>query len=159
VFITDSILYLYVLTTFYQATAYHILTSSSPVASPSVLILDTRKICSGATGRNGGHVKPDLYFNVSKYVSTYGTSAAAEVASFEAANVSAVKDLVETEGLDCDFHLTRAIDVYLDAEHARQTTEAWKKLRREKTVDLRDVAYIPEKNAERVRMLALCRDI
>jgi hypothetical protein len=81
------------------------------------------------------------------------------VASFEAANVSAVKDLVETEGLDCDFHLTRAIDVYLDAEHARQTTEAWKKLRREKTIDLRDVAYIPEKDAERVRMLALSRDI
>ena len=80
----------------------------------------------------------------------YGASAAAEVANFEAANVYAVKELVEAEKLDCDFHLTSAIDVYLDADHARQTKMAWEKLRKENVVELRDVACIFIEDAERV---------
>ncbi|KAI4660351.1 hypothetical protein J4E81_006019 [Alternaria sp. BMP 2799] len=132
------------------ATAYNILTSSSSSPKQSVLILDARKICFGATGRNGGHVKPDLYFNVSKYVSMDGASAAAEVTNFEAANVYAVKELVEAEKLDCDLHLTRAIDVYLDADHARQTEAAWEMLRRDNIVELRDVACVSKEDAERV---------
>lgn len=95
-------------------------------------------------------MKPDLYFNVSKYISMFGAAAAAEVAAFEAANVLAVKELVETEGLDCDFHLTRAVDVYLDAEHAKEMEEAWRHLKEEDEVNLKDVAFIPQKDAERV---------
>ncbi|KAH7068356.1 FAD dependent oxidoreductase [Paraphoma chrysanthemicola] len=132
------------------ATAYHILTARSESPAPSILLLDARKICSGATCRNGGHVKPDLYFNVSKYISMFGAGAAAEVAAFEAANVLAVKELVETEELDCDFHLTRAVDVYLDAQHAKETEAAWRKLRQEDEVNLKDVSFIPQKHAERV---------
>jgi hypothetical protein len=136
-----------------QATAYHILNSTFSSTPPSILILDARQICSGATGRNGGHVKPDLYFNVSKYTSMFGASAAAEVAAFEAANVYAVKGLVEREDLDCDFQLTRSLDVYLDPQHARETEEAWRKLKREGVADLRDVAFVSGKDAERVSEL------
>lgn len=131
------------------ATAYHILKDNPD--PPSIVLLEARKICSGATGRNGGHVKPDTYFNVSKYTQMYGEAAAAELAAFEAAHVYAVKDLVEDEGLDCDFHITRAVDVYLDPEHARQTEEAHRKLVAAGVVNLRDVAFIPKKDAERVR--------
>ncbi|KAI8297025.1 putative oxidoreductase OrdL [Colletotrichum sp. SAR11_240] len=108
------------------ATAYHILKDNP--SPPSITILEARKVCSGASGRNGGHVKPDTYFNVPKYTKLYGADEAAKLAAFEASNVYAVKELVESEGLDCDFHLTRAVDVYLDPEHAKQTEAAYREL-------------------------------
>ena len=99
-------------------------------------------------------MKPDTYFNVSKYTSMFGATAAAEVAAFEAANVYAVKDLVEREDLDCDFQLTRSLDVYLDLQHAKDTEEAWRKLKSEGVADLRDVAFVSGKDAERVSTFA-----
>lgn len=137
------------------ATAYHILQDSpTPL---SIVLLESRKVCSGATGRNGGHVKPDTYFNVPKYTKLYGPKAAAELAAFEASHVLAVKDLVERESLDCDFHLTRAIDVYLHPEHARQTEQAYRQLVKDGVVNLRDVAFTAKEDAERVkRALRIC---
>lgn len=130
------------------ATAYHLL-KDNPNA-PSIVLLEARKVCSGASGRNGGHVKPDTYFNVTKYARLFGIEAAAQLAAFEASHVLAVKDLVETEKIDCDFHLTRAVDVYLDPEHARQTEAAYRALLKTGAVNLSDVAFIPKKDAERV---------
>lgn len=45
------------------ATAYHILKGhdSTRGSLPNVLILEAREACYGATGRNGGHCKPDFY--------------------------------------------------------------------------------------------------
>ena len=117
---------------------------------PSILLIEARNICSGATGRNGGHVKPDLYYNVTRNTAMYGAAAAAELTAFEAANVFAVKELVENEGLDCDFQLTRALDVYLDVRHAQETEAAWRRLRTAGVVDLSDVAFISREDAERV---------
>lgn len=130
------------------ATAYHLLKDNPN--PPSIVLLEARKLCSGATGRNGGHVKPDTYYNVPKYTKLYGTAAAAELAAFEASHVLAVKSLVESENLDCDFHLTRAVDVYLDPEHAKQTEASYRELVKAGVVDLRDVAFIPKGDAERV---------
>ena len=104
-------------------------------------------------------MKPDIYFNVSRNLLMYDASDAAEVANVEADNVYAVKELVEAEKLDCDFHLTRAIDVYLDADHAQQTEEAWKKLRKDNVVELRDVACISKEDAERVSTPVFHRDV
>ncbi|KAF2019915.1 FAD dependent oxidoreductase [Aaosphaeria arxii CBS 175.79] len=130
------------------ATAYHILKDNPN--PPSIVLLEARKVCSGASGRNGGHVKPDTYFNVPKFAKIFGVQAAAELAAFEASHVYAVKDLVEAEKLDCDFHLTRALDVYLDPEHAKQTEAAYRDLIKTGAVNLHDVAFTPEKDAERV---------
>lgn len=129
------------------ATAYHLLQDDP---SLSIVLLEARGVCSGASGRNGGHVKPDTYFNVPKYAEMFGLEEAAQLAAFEASNVRAVKDLVEREGLDCDFHLTRAVDVYLDAQHARQTEAAYRKLIKSGAVDLSDVQLVPASDAERV---------
>lgn len=132
------------------ATAYHILKDNPYL--PSIVLLEARKLCSGATGRNGGHVKPDTYFNVTKYSKMYGTEAAAELAAFEMANVYAVKKLIENEELDCDFHLTRAVDVFLDGDHAKQTLATYRNLLKAGNVDMRDTAFIPPKDAERVSL-------
>ncbi|KAI5458905.1 FAD dependent oxidoreductase-domain-containing protein [Mariannaea sp. PMI_226] len=129
-------------------TAYHLLKDNPN--PPSIVLLEARKLCSGATGRNGGHVKPDTYFNAPKYTKLYGAEAAAELVAFEVSHVLAIKDLVESEDLDCDFHLTRSIDVYLDSEHAKQTEAAYRDLVKSSTVNMRDVAFTSAKDAERV---------
>lgn len=62
-------------------------------------------------------MKPDVYSWISTLATDYGVDAAAEVAAFEAKHVQAVKDLVETENIDCDYTVTNAVDVQLDDEH------------------------------------------
>jgi hypothetical protein len=51
-----------------------------------------------------------------------------EVAKFAAAQVMAVKELVEKEKIDCEFTLTRACDATLDPNLAEDTEKAFKEL-------------------------------
>lgn len=132
------------------STAYHILKNTK--SQPSVVLVDARNHSSGATGRNGGHIKPDTYYNTPKYERLYGTEQASRLQKFESSQVLAVKHLVDSEGLDCDFHLTRAVDVYLDTEHAAQTKSAYQRLLRSGRFDLKDVHYTGKRDAERVSL-------
>jgi hypothetical protein len=81
--------------------------------------------------------------------------AAVDVANFEAAQVLAVKALVEKEKVECDFTLTRACDAILHEDLASDTEKAFRELQSTGAVDLRDVHFTPGKDAERVRMLVL----
>lgn len=136
------------------ATAYFLLKDNPN--PPSIVLLEARKISSGATGRNGGHVKPDTYSDIPKYAKLFGIKAAAQIADFEASHVYAVKDLVQKEELDCDFHVTRALDVYLDPGHAKSVEATYKKISEEGSVNLTDVTFTPKKDAERVSCFSNC---
>jgi len=98
----------------------------------------------------GGHIKPDMYYNILKYSHQYTPSQAASFARFEAQNVLAVKNLVEEEGIDCDFVLTRAVDVYLDEEHSRATLENFGKLKELGKAELGEVEVLEGREAEEV---------
>ncbi|KAJ0269189.1 hypothetical protein Brms1b_013661 [Colletotrichum noveboracense] len=117
---------------------------------PSVVILEAREACSGATGRNGGQLKPDVYFNIPKYIEKYGVDATVEVANFESSQVFAVKELVEKERIDCDFTLTRTCDATVDEGLATATEEAFAKLVESGVANLKDVHYTPRARAEMV---------
>ncbi|KAL4985439.1 FAD dependent oxidoreductase-domain-containing protein [Aspergillus falconensis] len=97
---------------------HHILELTNDSNRPSIVILEGRQACSGATGRNGGHLKPDPFNRIATLASQYGLSAAAEVAEFEARHVDAVASLVKRENIDCDLVVTKAIDVMLDEDYA-----------------------------------------
>lgn len=156
------------------STLYHLLDSDNSPDPSKVVMLEAREACSGASGRNGedtlhgprahpvscltvsgGHIKPDVYYNILKYTEKYGMADAAAFARFEAANVLAVKELVELERIDCDFVLTRALDVYLDEEHARSTHATYQELRRIGVADLGDIHYTEGLNAEAVSYFGL----
>ncbi|KAK2608033.1 hypothetical protein N8I77_006670 [Diaporthe amygdali] len=130
------------------STLYHLLDSSDAPDPSKIVLLEAREACSGASGRNGGHIKPDVYYNILKYTKKYGADNAAAFARFEASNVLAVKELVERESIDCDFVLTRAIDVYLDEAHAESTHAAYQELRRIGAADLGDVHFVQGLDAE-----------
>ncbi|KAJ5238567.1 hypothetical protein N7468_003186 [Penicillium chermesinum] len=134
---------------FAGASLAHFLLKDNP-SPPSVTILEAREACSGATARNGGHLKPDVYFNIPKLIKKFGARAAAEVAAFESSQVLAVKELVEQEKIDCDFVLTRACDVILEEKLARETEQAFRELVQSGEANLRDVHFTPRRDAERV---------
>lgn len=110
------------------AAAYYIMEKHGG-ETPSLVMLEARDICSGATARNGGHLKPDLYFNAALSEKRFGPRVAEELARFETQQVTDVKRLVEKEQIDCDFELTRALDVFLDHRVAELTVAAYRDMK------------------------------
>ncbi|EME79257.1 uncharacterized protein MYCFIDRAFT_34106 [Pseudocercospora fijiensis CIRAD86] len=130
------------------STIHHLLKQGG--TAPQIVLLEARQACSGASGRNGGQVKPDVYYNILKYTHKYGAEQAASFAKFEARNVLAVNELVTKEKIDCDFVLTRALDVYLDDEHSKATKEAFDELSTIGVADLADIQYTQGEKAEKI---------
>lgn len=97
-------------------------------------------------------MKPDVYFNMPKYIQKYGARAAVEVAQFEASQVYAVKELVEKEQIDCDFVLTRACDATLHKGLADETDRAFEEMVRTGVTDFKDVYHARKKDAEMVSL-------
>ncbi|KAH8662504.1 FAD dependent oxidoreductase [Xylariales sp. PMI_506] len=69
--------------------------NSSP---PSVTILEARGLCSGATGRNGGHIKFNAVFDYAKHKARLGHEAAAEIVRFSMSHYDAISAAAERLG-------------------------------------------------------------
>ncbi|KAJ6592219.1 FAD dependent oxidoreductase [Mycena vulgaris] len=65
-----------------------------------VLILEARDFCSGATGRNGGHLTPAVFVDFCGYQSKYGTDQALKSFELEHRTASEIVKLIRTEGWD-----------------------------------------------------------
>ncbi|KAL3489694.1 FAD dependent oxidoreductase-domain-containing protein [Aspergillus germanicus] len=107
---------------------HHILEQTKDGETPSIVILEGREACSGATGRNGGHLKPDSYNRIATLAEEYGIEAATEVAEFEARHVDVIRDLVKKEDIDCDLGVTEAVDVQFSESHARKLKDGYDRL-------------------------------
>ncbi|KUI55502.1 putative oxidoreductase OrdL [Cytospora mali] len=103
--------------------AYHLSNAPSP---PSILLLEARQTCSGATGRNGGHVKAKTVtlMNLAK---AFGRDAAEEWSRFVKAQIYALKDIVEKEHIDCEFELRRSYDVFKSEGDASEMEASWRR--------------------------------
>lgn len=144
----------------------HLLEYTSSPGS-DILVVEARELCSGATGRNGkacrqlfsasvelsqdttgGHLKPDYYNMTSYLASKFGIEAATEVADFELANLSALQEYVKTAEVDCDFHLTRAVDVQLNSKLNTSLKNGYEKLLQAGAEVTKNVFYVDGKEAE-----------
>ncbi|KAL2852955.1 FAD dependent oxidoreductase [Aspergillus pseudoustus] len=132
--------------------AYHIYKQifASDQSYPAITILEARQICSGATGRNGGHLRPDLYGNIPKYIERYGVDAGAEVANFEISHIPALKKVIAEENIDCDLNLTRSMNVYLNEEEGEQAKQIYEALVARGLEYTSDLHYTPHKYAEKI---------
>ncbi|KAL4805161.1 FAD dependent oxidoreductase [Aspergillus unguis] len=132
------------------STAYHLLDQTDPASRPSIVILEARQVCSGATGRNGGHLKPDVYNFVGSVAAKYGTEAAAELAAFECAHIPAIEEVVRKEGISCDLVVSQAHDVQLDQTHTDKLRDGYEKLINEGSVHTKVARYTVDDEAEMV---------
>ncbi|KAK6381295.1 hypothetical protein LTS17_004352 [Exophiala oligosperma] len=99
--------------------AYHLLLDIPPEAAPSITILEARQVCSGATGRNGGHLKLASWI-IKDTLEKWGVDAARDLIKSHIAHIMALKNVIEKEKIDCDFLVTRSFDVFMDSDEARQ---------------------------------------
>lgn len=98
--------------------------------APNVLLVESRYLASGATGRNGGHLKPDYYREYLKFEEKYGQKEAAAIGNFEHDHLEALKTAIEDNKIDCDFVLTRACNVHLTKKAIEGCEKAMEKLRK-----------------------------
>lgn len=128
--------------------AYHLVKADDASRDISVTVLEARGLCSGATGRNGGHLRPDLYGHIPTYIDRFGIDAGLEIAEFEIAHVPAIKTLVETEKIDCDFAEFRTVDVWINEAAALRARDTYELMVSRKLEYMKDVTFVFGDGAE-----------
>ncbi|KAH3671484.1 hypothetical protein OGAPHI_000186 [Ogataea philodendri] len=100
------------------AVAYNLL--SHQKTKEKVLLLDARDLCSGATGRNGGHIRSYYHHDQYEFTKKYGAKIAADISLFEHYELDKVESLVKKHNIDCDFVMRKAYQTYDDPSIARE---------------------------------------
>ncbi|THU85948.1 FAD dependent oxidoreductase [Dendrothele bispora CBS 962.96] len=92
-------------------TAYSLLTS--PKAPKSVVMLEAREACSGASGRNAGHCRPDAFRGFTAFSKIHGDEQADEILKHEKKVLELVDEFVRTNDVQCDWSLGKTFDVVM----------------------------------------------
>lgn len=108
--------------------AYNIL--SQQPAPPSVLLLEARTACSGATGRNGGHTKPASYRNFMNNVLICGEYEAAKIVKFEFKCMKAVHEFARENDIECDSWEGDTVDIIYDEEEWERANKSVNEMKR-----------------------------
>ncbi|KAB8556628.1 hypothetical protein FH972_025664 [Carpinus fangiana] len=94
----------------------------------SVIMLEARTACSGATGRNGGHTKAASYRTFLEHQRTFGTEEAVKIAQLEHQNIKATEAFAKLHNIDCDIHPCETADVFVAENQWQAALEATKTL-------------------------------
>ncbi|KAI4942225.1 hypothetical protein J4E91_010199 [Alternaria rosae] len=82
-----------------------------------VVVLEARQLCSGATARNGGHIKPSVYESFSRFSKLLPKDRAAALARFQLLHVKYLTELCESEGIkSAEARKVDTVDFFLDSE-------------------------------------------
>jgi glycine/D-amino acid oxidase-like deaminating enzyme len=79
-----------------------------------IVMVEAREICSGATGRNGGHTKGATYRSYLQYVNELGTEEALKIARLEYANIIETHRMAEDLKLNCESQVCDTVDIIYD---------------------------------------------
>lgn len=128
-------------------TAYHLLQGNEK--PPRIVILEARQLCSGATGRNGGHskIKTNTLVNL---IPKYGKPKVDQVQAYVHRTIDGIKYIVEEEGLDCQFELRRSFDVQLDRKDSKRLKKVYEESRKAESLWTKNTAYVDERIVEQV---------
>ncbi|ORY11139.1 FAD dependent oxidoreductase-domain-containing protein [Clohesyomyces aquaticus] len=88
-----------------------------------IVILEAREFCSGATGRNAGHCKPDQWRHFVKFEKAFGTEQALKILQNEQVTWQALVEYIQGNRVDCDLWIGDTFDVPLDHEVAKIAKE------------------------------------
>lgn len=98
--------------------------------SKTIVVLEAREFCSGATGRNAGHCKPDQWRHYGKFEKAYGKDQAIKIMNNEAETWKALVAYVQENGVDCDLWVGDTYDVPLDEEVAKTAKEVFERYKK-----------------------------
>nr|CDP28245.1 Putative Glycine/D-amino acid oxidase [Podospora anserina S mat+] len=104
-------------------------TTTTTTSPPNILLLEARTLCSGATGRNGGHTKAASYRTFLSHISSLGLDQAIKIARLEHNNIKAVHSFAKTNNIQCDLFEGDTTDVIYDAAQWDEAKEAVHKMR------------------------------
>lgn len=91
-----------------------------------IVLVEARDICSGATGRNGGHCKamsPGVWFDRKEQ---YGIEEAIRVMEFEHSHLDELAAVIKANKIACDLNILEGLDVYYDEKVFRNACRAIK---------------------------------
>ncbi|KAH6957812.1 FAD dependent oxidoreductase [Ilyonectria sp. MPI-CAGE-AT-0026] len=128
----------------------HQLFARSPNANGKrVVMLEARSVTSGATGRNGGHIKPDCYKNFATFQKRHGSEMAKMLCRYELENMKESAQFIIDHGLDdaVDLVKTHAVDIFMD-EKAWEDAQHSLKLYREAGGDLSEITVHDQAQSE-----------
>lgn len=80
----------------------------------SILMLESRDVCAGATGRNGGHIRGNYQSGQASFIENFGEKIAADMVIFEHNELHKVKKLVEDLKIDCNFNFRYSSQTFDD---------------------------------------------
>lgn len=80
-----------------------------------ILMIEARDLCSGATGRNGGHTKAASYRTYLQHKAELGKEEALRIARLEYATIVETHALAKELNLECESHLCNTVDIIYDA--------------------------------------------
>lgn len=122
---------------------------------PKVAMLEARQACSGATGRNGGQIRPSSYLEYGDLKGDVSDSEAVKITKFGAAHVEAIlsaADQLPEEGrLAAEARYVDSIDAFFDNEQWTSAIHQLETLKREMPELGREFKHFNETDARRVR--------
>ncbi|KAH9476985.1 hypothetical protein JR316_0010901 [Psilocybe cubensis] len=110
-------------------------TRSTPL---SVVMVEARDACSGATGRNGGHASPIIYNEYFRLKKAHGATVALQILRFRLAHITALIEVAKAEGLSADSQarLVDNFDAFLQPEFFEKATDELKAFLKEVPSDI-----------------------
>ncbi|KAH8111819.1 DAO-domain-containing protein [Phellopilus nigrolimitatus] len=120
--------------------AYHL---SKMVSGAKIVILEARDFCSGATGRNGGHLTAWRFMDFSQHQKTIGTEEAIKQFMLEHRTVSSLLDIIKSNALenDIDFVSGGHFDLLFTEEEEIAAKADFKRAKEAGTPGLEEVKW------------------
>lgn len=81
--------------------------------SVQVTVLEARSLCSGATGRNGGHVTANTGEEYTHLAQAHGSEMAGKIVKFIFRNLQKMQELIEDAGEECEHQRVQRLGVCL----------------------------------------------
>ncbi|KAK4689640.1 hypothetical protein P7C73_g463, partial [Tremellales sp. Uapishka_1] len=123
---------------------------------PSMVMLEARDVCGGATGRNGGQLKPHFYIPYPKWSELYGRKVAMDLIRHECSHLQAFQNLVDEEKIDCSLRISRAWDTLMSDVEIKRSFDAYDELLanegEEAVKEIQDIIRDPREAEERTRI-------
>jgi hypothetical protein len=98
---------------------------------PRIVVLEARTLCSGGTGRNGGHIKETPHEHWNYLRETFGIDAARDITRFRLKHLDDLLKITKAEGLEevTEARKVKTVDLHYDKHFYQESVDNLKQFR------------------------------